>query len=308
MPSNILVQGSYAGQMGDIARSWQRDYMDLAQRGISLEQYQSIVGGMQSMGWDQNRVNQWLRSMPQEDIQKLMGGITPAGSPTFFDGGGREHGRYIDQTTLDTLRGWAQNNGNAPALTKEQQYLRDNQDRIQQFIQHMMSPINPHDPDVAPIVADIRSRASTEVSGRGGGGGMADASINKVMADSLLGMQQQRQQVGLAAAQGQIGDERSFLAAQDQAKAALAAGQYQNQVSQYETQRGALQGILGMAGGVIGGMYGGAGGMSLGSQLGSSVGGMMAGGPPAQRPYSSSYYGTGSYGRGGSSGGMSGGL
>lgn len=170
--------------------------------------------------------------------------------------------------------------------------------RLTQFYNEMLKGFDINNPEHQRIMQAVGGQAGTAMAGRGLRGGMADRTIARAMADAGLGISQSMRQLGLQALSGSLGDSRNLIAYKDRMAAGAANEAYQNQLANWETQRGqgqliggligALPGMAASAIPVVGGFIG-PGLMAAGSGIGQSIGGGMAGGPPSAPVYKSKY-------------------
>jgi hypothetical protein len=172
---------------------------------------------------------------------------------------------------------------------------------VEAFADELMRPLDLNDPTVRAIINDVQGRLTRGLFATGAGGGMAQAAYAKGVGDAALNLEMQRRALGAQLKSQQIGNRFQLMAYKDQAARMALNEQYQNELADWEANRGGLQTALSVGGGILGGIIGGvasygnpmaiSAGASAGSALGAGIGGAAAGGPPRAPVYYSPYFG-----------------
>lgn len=184
---------------------------------------------------------------------------------------------------------------------KNKQSADDLAAALDAFAKHMMDPLDMSDPTVQRIMQNATAQVGKGVYGAGAGGGMADAAMAAGVTGAGAQLYQQRAALGASVMGGRLQDQRQLNAYRDQANRMALDDKYQNQLAEWESQRGTGQMFGGLVGAGLGALPGiftlnpalAVTGASAGYGIGAGVGASAYGGPPAKPVYNSPYYGGG---------------
>lgn len=182
------------------------------------------------------------------------------------------------------------------AMAAEQSRGTQWRDQLQAFYAEMSKPLDMKDPTVMRIQADVQGRSAMAANQRGIQGGLSNLNTEKALADSALGQQGARQQLGMQALGLGLNDTAGLERLRQQGSQFdrnFGEDQYRYNVGlSQQTHAGQQQfgqGVGSLIGGAIGLPFGLAG---PGAQLGGGIGGLSGGtwSPPQRNPYSSGGY------------------
>ena len=172
--------------------------------------------------------------------------------------------------------------------------------RVDEFYKQMTIPLD-QDPTWQKMKQEVRGSAEMDVyqrtGGGSGGGGVADASVDRAVADAAIGYDQHRLDRASQAMSLGLGDAAGLEKFREDQYRYDAGQKYQADQQKWAADRESGQMWGGLAGGVGGGILGGltgnpaaaAKGAEIGSQVGAGLGGNFAGGPPSAPTRGSNY-------------------
>lgn len=174
-------------------------------------------------------------------------------------------------------------------------------DQLQAFYAEMAKPLDMNDPTVKRIQADVQGRSAMAANQRGIQGGLSNLNTEKALADSALGMQAQRQQLGVQALGLGLSDTQGLERLRQQGSQfdqQFAEDKYRYDTGLSQQTFNGRSDLFRTGGSIIGGAIGAPFGLAgPGAAIGSGVGGLASGSwSPAPRPMNP--YGSGGY-RGG---------
>jgi hypothetical protein len=217
----------------------------------------------------------------------------------------KENRKQKNQPVGGGLNGDATYSGKPTPQTAGKDPNADWRARLDEFYKWAMrSPDEiAQDADVQRIMQIVQTRAgnSSRLRGIGGSSGMSVAASERGMQDALLGVYDQRRQMGYNAMSLGLNDVQGMERLREQARQYDAAKAWEAQQMQYARGMDDAQMWGGVAGGVVGaiggGLVGGPMGAAAGAGIGSKIGGGLAGSNfgPSAPTYNPNPYGGGGY-------------